>query len=124
MHPLPEPASLVSSPHGTEDPPMAVTVTDTSQGVTVTVRGEIDLAVADRLRQALAHAVTRCATGAEVGLDLGSVTFCDCSGLNVLLRARRSARSEHRSLAITAAARPVARLLEATGTAALFGRAP
>ncbi|MEU6865576.1 STAS domain-containing protein [Streptomyces sp. NPDC046876] len=118
----------VSAPRRVEDladPGLGITVTSSVGGVmVVAVSGEIDLHSAVHLRRALAAALAGCQDQFEIALDLSAVTFCDCSGLNALLRARRRARRECVSLTISAAAPPVSRLLELTGTAALFdGRA-
>lgn len=87
-------------------------------GAEVRVAGEIDLDNAAQLRGALLVALDTCPGG--VSLDLSAVTFCDCSGLNVLLRARRHAADRHRGFRIGAVSRPVRRLLELTQTAPLF----
>ncbi|MEU3778812.1 STAS domain-containing protein [Streptomyces sp. NPDC032472] len=108
-----------------EDPGLGITVTSSVSGVVViAVSGEIDLHSAVHLRQALAAALAGSRGRCEIALDLSAVTFCDCSGLNALLRARRRARRERVSLTISAAAPPVSRLLELTGTAALFDGRP
>ncbi|MEW2414801.1 STAS domain-containing protein [Streptomyces sp. NPDC046866] len=99
-----------------------MTVTSSVSGVmVVAVSGEIDLNSAAYLRQAFAAALAACRDGCEIAMDLSAVTFCDCSGLNALLRARRRARDEGVTLTISAAAPPVGRLLELTETAHLFG---
>jgi anti-sigma B factor antagonist len=51
----------------------------------LTVNGELDLATAPRLEEALDWLrATRCR---RVVLDLHGVTFCDCAGLSVLVEA-------------------------------------
>ncbi|MGW0969905.1 STAS domain-containing protein [Streptomyces sp. NPDC002516] len=100
---------------------LAVDVASRSGGATVNVHGEIDLAGAELLRRALLKAAAVCRTGDAVTLDLSDVTFCDGSGLEALLRARRRASCEHCSLTIAAASPAVRHLLELTGTAALLG---
>ncbi|EFL19238.1 STAS domain-containing protein [Streptomyces sp. C] len=104
---------------------IAITVTTTKCGTTVTVSGEIDFASSAALRKALMAAVAAHDGGpGAITLDLSRVTFCDCSGLNVLLTVRDVARREHHLLVIGAAGRPVRRLLEVTGTAGLFAGSP
>lgn len=50
----------------------------------VVVRGEIDLATADRLNVALSQAI---AAGPRVTLDLREITFMDSTGINALVAA-------------------------------------
>ncbi|MFE2324345.1 STAS domain-containing protein [Streptomyces sp. NPDC059385] len=87
-------------------------------GARCKVVGEIDFDNAAQLRQTLLTALAAHRGG--VSLDLSAVMFCDCSGLSVLLRARRYASDQHLSLRISAVSRPVRRLLELTGTASLL----
>ncbi|WP_426361737.1 STAS domain-containing protein [Streptomyces sp. E-08] len=92
----------------------------TPGGAAATVSGELDVASATFLRTALLKALEGCVEGGSVTLDLSQVTFCDSTGLNVLLRARRWALGEHRALTIRAASPQMSRLLELTGAAPLF----
>ncbi|MFC8274265.1 STAS domain-containing protein [Streptomyces sp. NPDC057271] len=109
----------VATPHEGDDDRIGVSVTPTACGVGVRVRGEIDLDSVGRLRTTLLRAMAAY-DGVDVTLDLSGVSFCDSSGLNALLLARRHALREGRRLTITAAGSQVTRLLEVTGSAALF----
>ncbi|MFJ3582008.1 STAS domain-containing protein [Streptomyces sp. NPDC090127] len=117
MVPLPDPARL-PAPEAKEDR-IAVSVTPREGGSSVKVCGELDLDSVTQLHTTLLHALAA-SDGAGVALDLSEVTFCDSSGLNALLRARRQAVSDGHPLTITAASPQVTRLLEITGAAALF----
>ncbi len=86
--------------------------------VRATVSGEIDLDVADGLGETLERALQTSRTGLDV--DLSAVTFCDSSGLNLLLGLRNTAHRTNRTLAITAAGTQVERLLAITETTNLF----
>ncbi|MFE4632904.1 STAS domain-containing protein [Streptomyces sp. NPDC056773] len=86
--------------------------------VRVCVSGEIDLQNAAALRDTLLIALA--AHRGDLLLDLERVSFCDCSALNALLTVRHAALRVGRSLRITAAGRPVERLLHLTGTRTLF----
>ncbi|MFD3663712.1 STAS domain-containing protein [Streptomyces sp. NPDC058659] len=99
---------------------MTVSMRPKAGGAVVSVRGELDIDSATHLRTALMRAMEACEDGGGLTLDLSGVTFCDSTGLNALLRARRRALSEHRSLTITATSPQVTRLLEMTGAAQLF----
>jgi len=84
----------------------------------VVIAGEIDLDGEQALKQVLRRALAESVTG--VDLDLSGVEFCDCSGLNVLLRLRRRALKDTKTVVIQAADPVVERLLALTGTSSLF----
>ncbi|MGW3312761.1 ANTAR domain-containing protein [Streptomyces sp. NPDC001073] len=84
----------------------------------VVVSGEIDLDTEQTVQRALRLALARSSEG--VDLDLTGAGFCDCSGLNVLLRVRRIALTDGKTLRIRAAAPAVERLLTLTDTSSLF----
>ncbi|MER5386151.1 STAS domain-containing protein [Streptomyces sp. NPDC002688] len=84
----------------------------------VTVAGEIDIDCAQQLQRSLCDALAQAPQGLD--LDLSRVYFCDCSGLRVLLRLRRLAHAEGKTVRIRVAGPAVARLLMLTGTAPLF----
>ncbi|MCX5195420.1 STAS domain-containing protein [Streptomyces sp. NBC_00249] len=86
--------------------------------VLVQVHGEIDMEDASALRGDLVPALRAARTGLDV--DLSQVTFCDSSGLDVLLYVNRLAAETGKSLVLTALSRPVARLLDLTGTLEVF----
>ena len=78
----------------------ALQITTTSQAgsTRIELTGELDIATAPDLEQALE---TPLAAGAEdIVLDLRGVTFIDSSGLRVVLVASRSAASEGRRLIV------------------------
>ncbi len=84
----------------------------------VTVSGEIDIDTEQTLQRALRLALARSSEG--VDLDLAGVGFCDCSGLNVLLRVRRIALADGKTLRVRAADPCVERLLALTDTSSLL----
>jgi len=57
----------------------------------LTVVGEVDLSVSERLDSAIDAALEACATDAELVLDLGGVEFLDSAGLRSLLRGAKAA---------------------------------
>ncbi|GAA3378696.1 hypothetical protein GCM10020367_59250 [Streptomyces sannanensis] len=120
MPPAPERVRPASLPQGADSVRAIASVTPFAGGVAVGVGGEIDLDSAEYLRQVLIRAMAACGDGDRIALDLSAVTFCDCSGLDVLLWARRRTRRKHRSMTITAASRQVIRLLELTGSTRLL----
>ncbi|MEW1777179.1 STAS domain-containing protein [Streptomyces sp. NPDC086777] len=86
--------------------------------VTVSVSGEFCLDNSHELRRTLHDALARSAEG--VDLDLGGMTFADCSALNILLTARARAVAEGKTITVTAVSPAVERLLTLTDTYALF----
>ncbi|MFK0153120.1 STAS domain-containing protein [Streptomyces sp. NPDC090499] len=90
--------------------------------VTVGVSGEFCLDNSHELRGTLLDALARSAEG--VDLDLGKLTFADCSALNVLLDARAQAVAAGKTITVTAVSPAVRRLLTLTDTYALFSAAP
>ncbi|MET3984346.1 STAS domain-containing protein [Streptomyces sp. PvR034] len=83
------------------------------QRVLARVRGEIDMDDAGGLREDLLTALTSSRAGLD--LDLSAVTFCDSSGLHVLLDLHKLATEAGKSFVLTAVSRPVAHLLQLTG---------
>ncbi len=86
--------------------------------ITVRVCGELDMDSEEQLRSALEDSVSRCVRHVE--LDLSGVTFCDCSGLNLLLAARWRAVRQGKTLTVRAASPAVRKLLVDTDTWPLF----
>ena len=84
----------------------------------VVVSGAIDLVTEQTLHNGLRQALARSERGIE--LDLSGVDFCDCSGLNVLLRVRRRALDEGKIITIRSAGAAMLRLFSITGTLPLF----
>ncbi|MGW0122463.1 STAS domain-containing protein [Streptomyces sp. NPDC003327] len=120
---LPNPQA--PTPPQVPDPcPTGIHVLSTPGTTVVRLSGDIDLDRAADLDTALVHALAECEDGAGLALDMSEVTFCDSTGLNVLLRVRHEALAEHRPVTIVAAGGRVARLLDITGTGSLFGYPP
>ena len=65
---------------------MNITVSTNAGVVHLHVAGELDMATADDLRQALHRAVDQAGT-TEILVDFAQVSFCDSTGIEVLDRA-------------------------------------
>jgi anti-sigma B factor antagonist len=72
-----------------------------AQRWTVTAHGELDLDTAPELRDHVASVLSR--TDGEVVVDLTGVSFCDSSGLAVLVASRRRAQLLGRRLVLRVA---------------------
>ncbi|OEJ29854.1 hypothetical protein AS594_32005 [Streptomyces agglomeratus] len=83
----------------------------------ITLAGDLDVATAPELREAV-HAAA--AGHRQVVVDCGGLTFCDCSGLNAMLGAARTARAGGSDLLLCAVPRSLARLLQLSHTTSAF----
>jgi anti-anti-sigma factor len=93
-------------------PTFQLTETEPRRGCrTIEVVGELDLAVADRLTEAL----NRAAEYPLVLVDLGNCDFVDSTGLAAFVHAHNSMKSEGRRFAIFGADHQVLRILSVTG---------
>jgi len=98
---------------------MTVRLTEVSGGgLRAAVRGEVDLGCAETLHRVLQGGLRRSPGGLD--LDLSGIDFFDCSGLNVLLRLRRTARELCIPLRLVHPAAAVTRILELTGADVLL----
>jgi anti-anti-sigma factor len=81
---------------------------------TLEVAGEIDLSSRSALRTAVLDALRQAPDG--VTLDMSRVTFLDGGGIDELLACSSRARLHDKQLRVVNPSRPVARLLQLTGT--------
>ncbi|GAB2588819.1 hypothetical protein GCM10027168_22100 [Streptomyces capparidis] len=91
-------------------------------GTVVELSGEIDLDAVPRLTRCLDE-VTE-GPCPRVVVDLRQVTFIDCRGLSVLVRARLRVRERHGALALVAADRRVLHTFRAAGLLGSFSIHP
>jgi anti-sigma B factor antagonist len=87
---------------------LVVTRTDTPGGVALSAAGEIDCASAPVLVADLDKAIAD--ADGPILIDLGDVTFMDCSGVHALLAARHSAPTRLRLRRLHPAVRRVLEL--------------
>jgi anti-anti-sigma factor len=92
---------------------MELSVLNRSTHTLLRLRGEIDVAAAPGLRERLS-ALLRPGMGLVI-LDLSGVSFCDASGLGVLVGSHRRALIMGVTLRLTALRPPLARLLRIHG---------
>ncbi|MFE2416104.1 ANTAR domain-containing protein [Streptomyces hokutonensis] len=110
-------------PSGVDPSAFLQIVTRPAGGRTVVaVSGEIDIDTEQTMQRALRLALARSSHG--VDLDLAGVGFCDCSGLNALLRVRRIALADGKTVTVRTASPGVERLFAVTDTSSLFAPAP
>ncbi|MFK8850123.1 anti-sigma factor antagonist [Streptomyces sp. Ac-502] len=97
---------------------VALTATAHGERTALTLQGELDLDTGAHVEPGLRAALDQCVTGMDLYLD--AVRFCDCSGLNILLRLRGHAADQGKSVVLCSSSRSVDRILELTGTRRLF----
>ncbi|MFJ6577149.1 STAS domain-containing protein [Streptomyces sp. NPDC091368] len=90
----------------------------------VRVSGEMDFEHVRALTASLTAALEQAPPGADIVVDLRYSSFCDSSGLNALLAARRRALRRGQRLVLAAPSHQMIRLLERTHTDTLFTYAP
>ncbi|MFH8409291.1 ANTAR domain-containing protein [Streptomyces sp. NPDC018019] len=84
----------------------------------VAVQGELDMDACEWIEHDLSDAMSRSVRGIDLHLD--AVPFCDCAGLNMLLRLRFHALAQDRTVIIRSSSPAVERLLDLTGARKLF----
>jgi len=99
---------------GNEPEPFSVAIHEAAGRLVIAVRGELDLATAPQLEEAL---VPRLQDGGSVLLDLRPLEFMDSTGVRVIVAAHHAAQDGggHLALARCAPDGPVARVLEISG---------
>ncbi|WP_052498934.1 STAS domain-containing protein [Streptomyces vietnamensis] len=90
----------------------------------VWVSGDLDLDHSAELRSLLLDGVARAPRGTEIIVDLQNSSFCDSTGLNLLLAAREMALGSGKSITLAAPSHQMVRLLEITGSSDLFDFGP
>jgi anti-sigma B factor antagonist len=79
----------------------------------VKLPAEIDLTIADAMREALLSVLNQGAMGLVV--DMTATTFCDSAGITALVRAHRRAAANGATMRLSAAAAPVLRVFSLVG---------
>jgi anti-anti-sigma factor len=79
---------------------------------TLTLRGELDIATADQLTEALGRVAP--GAGEQLTIDLSGVGFMDSTGLRVLIAANADAKAAGYGLLIVTGESPAKRVLELT----------
>lgn len=99
--------------------PSVTTERIASHGVVVRVTGDLDLALAPRLDQAIAREIAR--GHRHFAIDLGGATFLDCASVGTLVRALGPLRDEaDASVVLGGATGSVERILSLLGLEAIF----
>ncbi|KOG79721.1 MULTISPECIES: STAS domain-containing protein [Streptomyces] len=94
----------------------------TAAGPVMELAGELDHHTAPRVRDALPGLALR--PGQQLVVDLKGVTFCDSSGLTVLIAARNHALAADAAIALAAVPERLSRILGITGLGHVFPSHP
>jgi anti-anti-sigma factor len=81
--------------------------------VTVAIRGDLDVATADRTVRYVTEIIDSC--DGPVGADLSELAFCDACGLGALIRVSTYAGQMGRKLELTSPSRAVTKIMRLTG---------
>jgi anti-anti-sigma factor len=100
-----------------ESDPLRITVEAVDGSRLVRAVGEIDMATAEALRDALAAARQ---SARATALDMSGVTFIDSTGLHLLIETSLEAAESGYRLSIVEPSKPVLRLIALTGTAEIL----
>ncbi|MEW2167089.1 STAS domain-containing protein [Streptomyces sp. NPDC007084] len=90
----------------------------TPSGAVIELSGELDFHSADRVRAQLAG--LELPPGGQLVLDLGGITFCDSTGITVLIAARNHALATDAGIALAAVPGPVSRIFRMVGLDQVF----
>ncbi|MBW8804207.1 MAG: STAS domain-containing protein [Catenulisporales bacterium] len=94
-----------------------VSTTTSGTAVRVAVRGDVDLATAEQLQEAVSPLIR---AGCEVAVDCAEIQFLDSAGLRVLLELNRRAGEAGGELVLVALSDIVSRVLDLAGVAQMF----
>ncbi|MFG2602778.1 STAS domain-containing protein [Streptomyces sp. NPDC048514] len=94
----------------------------TTAGAVIELAGELDHRTAADVREALPG--LRLRAGQQLVLDLGALTFCDSSGITVLISARNHALAAEASIALAAVPHRVSRIFRIVGLEQVFPSYP
>jgi anti-anti-sigma factor len=82
-------------------------------GVTVAIRGDLDLATADRMASYVTDVIDR--HDEPISVDLSGLGFCDACGLGALIRITAYAEVAGRRFELTHPSRAITRIMRLTG---------
>ncbi|MEU4426016.1 STAS domain-containing protein [Actinoplanes sp. NPDC024001] len=82
--------------------------------VRLQIRGELDLATADRITEQVDQVLAGPPPG-QLVVDLAGLTFCDSTGIDALINAREAARARGAGFRVVRPRGIVRRVLHATG---------
>ncbi|WP_327308429.1 STAS domain-containing protein [Streptomyces sp. NBC_01298] len=101
---------------------LSVNTRITTAGAVIELAGELDHHTAPDVRAALTGLDLN--TGQQLVLDLGGLTFCDSSGITMIIAARNHAIAAHAHIALAAVPERVSRIFRIVGLQHVFPTHP
>ncbi|WP_093797128.1 STAS domain-containing protein [Streptomyces sp. Wb2n-11] len=98
--------------------PLKITTRDAATGPILAITGELDYTNATTLRELLGTLTLQ--PGQRLILDLGSMKFCDSSGITALIAARNHAHGARADIALAAVPARTLRILRIVGLDQIF----
>ena len=92
------------------------------QAAVVSLPAEVDITVADQVREDLLSVLNR--GPAALIVDMGGTTFCDSAGVHALVRAHKRAAASRTGMLLVVTSPAVQRVLAITGVDRLIGISP
>ncbi|WP_411103094.1 STAS domain-containing protein [Streptomyces sp. cmx-4-9] len=102
--------------------PLTIRTRTTAAGPVVELAGELDHHTAPEVRALLPGLVL--GAGQQIVVDLGGVTFCDSSGITVLIAARNHALAAEGAVILAAVPERVSRIFRIVGLEQVFPTFP
>ncbi|MFE1228743.1 STAS domain-containing protein [Streptomyces sp. NPDC058745] len=97
---------------------LTLRIRTTATGAVMELAGDLDHHTAPEVRDALPQIDLR--RGQQLVLDLGAITFCDSSGITVLIAARNHALAAGAAIALAAVPERVTRIFRIVGLDQVF----
>ena len=107
---------------GADSTPFDIEVRQDVEAVTLALRGELDVATAQRVRQCLHDVLVE--TAGPVRVDLGGVTFVDSAGVSALLEVRRRVDDADRVLLVGPLSAAATHYLNTSGVLTVLAGSP
>lgn len=101
---------------------LRVAIRSTTAGVVIELTGDLDHHTAPEVRETLPG--LRLQPGQQLTIDLGALTYCDSTGITVLLAARNHALAASATIALAAVPEIVSRVFRIVGLEQFFPTHP
>ncbi|MER7042923.1 STAS domain-containing protein [Streptomyces microflavus] len=101
---------------------LTLTTSTSPAGAVIALTGDLDHHTTPQVRTALGK--LNLLAGQQLVLDLGALTFCDSTGITVLIAARNHALAANATIALTAVPDRVSRIFRIVGLDQVFTTYP
>ncbi|MFF9908999.1 STAS domain-containing protein [Streptomyces sp. NPDC013457] len=101
---------------------LKITVRESTVGLVLEIKGELDYASADEVREVLPTLTL--SAGQRLVIDLDGMEFCDSSGITALIAARNRAEAAQADIALASVPANTLRILRLVGLDQVFAFHP